>query len=68
MRHNLLLILLLTKEGVPSVHIKVITENGVVYLMGILKPAQGKQAARVARRVSGVKKVVKLFEYDRNTF
>jgi len=60
--------LLLAKEGMPSVHIKVITEKGVVYLMGILKPTEGQQAARIARRVSGVKKVVKLFEYDRNLF
>lgn len=60
--------LLLAEKHIPSTHVKVVTENGVVYLMGILKPLQGKQVADVARRVSGVKKVVKIFEYDRNTF
>lgn len=43
--------------------IKVVTENGVVYLMGAVSPSEGRIAAEVARNSAGVKKVVKLFEY-----
>jgi osmotically-inducible protein OsmY len=42
---------------------KVITENGVVYLMGRVTPREGDSAGRVAAGVSGVTKVVKVFEY-----
>jgi osmotically-inducible protein OsmY len=43
--------------------VKVVTENGVVYLMGILKRAEGESAGAAASTVGGVQKVVKLFEY-----
>lgn len=43
--------------------IKVVTEAGVVYLMGIVTRAEGQRAAQVASRVSGVKRVVTVFEY-----
>jgi len=43
--------------------IKVITERSVVYLMGRVTPAEGTRAAAVASGVSGVQKVVKVFEY-----
>ena len=42
---------------------KVVTERGVVYLMGRVLPAEGRLAGEVASGVSGVRKVVKLFEY-----
>ncbi len=42
--------------------IKVVTENGVVFLMGIVKPEEGDAAAEVASKVSGVTRVVKVFE------
>ena len=42
---------------------KVVTENGVVYLMGRVTQHEGDIAAEVARGVSGVRKVVKVFEY-----
>ncbi len=54
--------LLLTKD-LHSGQIKVITENGTVYLMGLVTPRQGNMAAAVTRRIAGVKRVVKLFEY-----
>lgn len=44
-------------------HVKVVTENSVVYLMGLLKRDEGKTAAEIAARTSGVTKVVKVFEY-----
>ena len=42
---------------------KVITERGNVYLMGRVTEREGKLAAQVASGVSGVRKVVKVFEY-----
>ena len=44
-------------------HVKVVTEAGVVYLMGLVTPAEGEAAADVARTTSGVSRVVKVFEY-----
>lgn len=43
--------------------IKVVTERGNVYLMGRVTQREGQLAAEVARGVSGVHKVVKVFEY-----
>ena len=43
--------------------IKVVTERGVVYLMGRVTQREGNLAADVASNVSGVHKVVKVFEY-----
>jgi len=42
---------------------KVLTENGVVYLMGLLTRAQADNAVEVAAKVYGVQKIVKVFEY-----
>lgn len=42
---------------------KVVTESGVVYLMGRVTQAEGSRAADVASSISGVRKVVKVFEY-----
>ena len=44
-------------------HVKVITEAGVVYLMGLVTPAEGDAAVEIARTTSGVNRVVKVFEY-----
>ncbi len=46
-----------------TVHVKVVTEARTVYLMGIVTAHQAYAAGEIARRVEGVKKVVKLFEY-----
>lgn len=43
--------------------IKVITERGIVYLMGRVTQREGQLAAEIARSISGVHKVVKVFEY-----
>jgi osmotically-inducible protein OsmY len=42
---------------------KVVTERGTVYLMGRVTEREGTLATDIARGVSGVQKVVKLFEY-----
>jgi osmotically-inducible protein OsmY len=43
--------------------IKVVTENSEVFLMGIVTQEEGRVAAEVASKVSGVKKVIMLFTY-----
>ena len=48
---------------VSPAHVKVVTENGVVYLMGIVTQQEGDAAADVARTASGVGRVIKVFEY-----
>jgi len=50
-------------EGFDPTRVKVVTENGIVYLMGILFRSEADAVATKASRVSGVQKVVKLFEY-----
>jgi len=42
---------------------KVVSEDGVVYLMGLVTREEGDLAATVASRTSGVKQVVRVFEY-----
>lgn len=54
---------MLAEKGLHSTQIKVVTENKVVYLMGYVSRSQANLAALVASKVSGVQKVVKLFEY-----
>jgi len=54
---------MLARKGLHSTQIKVVTENGVVYLMGVVTHGQANLAADVARRINGVKKVVKVFQY-----
>jgi len=55
--------LLYTNDDVPSDQVRVIAENGAVYLMGLISQAEGDDAANLARNISGVTKVVKVFEY-----
>ncbi len=47
--------------------VKVVTENAVVYLMGIVTESEANQAVEVARTTGGVRKVVKVFEYCKPT-
>ncbi len=56
--------LMITKSGLESGQIKVVTEDSVVYLMGIVNREQATLASNVARGVSGVEKVVKVFLYQ----
>lgn len=44
-------------------HVKVVTENGVVYLMGLVTRAEADAASDVASTTGGVQKVVRVFEY-----
>lgn len=51
-----------TKE-ISSPAISIVTERGIVYLMGFVTEKEGETAAYVASRVSGVQQVVKAFDY-----
>ena len=44
-------------------HVKVVTEAGTVYLLGLVTRKEGDDAAEIARTTAGVKKVVRVFEY-----
>ncbi len=48
------------------VHISVTTEDNVVYLMGLVTHAEGDAASAIASTTSGVRRVVKVFEYLTN--
>ena len=42
---------------------KVVSENGVVYLLGLVRRGEADVATGIARKIGGVQRVVKLFEY-----
>jgi len=44
-------------------HVKVVTESGVVYLLGLVTRQEADSATEIARGTSGVAKVVRVFEY-----
>jgi osmotically-inducible protein OsmY len=54
---------MLTDPNIPGSRIKVVTENGIVYLLGLLTKQEAAQATNLVQSVSGVQKIVKLFEY-----
>jgi osmotically-inducible protein OsmY len=54
---------MMADSEVTARNIKVVTENGVVYLMGILDRAEADRAVEVVQSVFGVQKIVKVFEY-----
>lgn len=54
---------LVTTPGLKSGSVKVVTENGAVYLMGIVTQKQADVLVETTRKISGVKRVVKAFKY-----
>ncbi|MDC2824984.1 division/outer membrane stress-associated lipid-binding lipoprotein [Rodentibacter pneumotropicus] len=54
---------MLVDDRVKSTDVKVITENGEVFLLGNVTQAQADAAAEIASKISGVQKVVKVFKY-----
>ncbi len=54
---------LLANKELSGLKIKVITEKGVVYLMGLITRAEAKKATEVTKKTAGVQRVVKLFQY-----
>jgi osmotically-inducible protein OsmY len=53
---------LLASASVQGTRVKVVTENGVVYLMGLASSAEAQRAIEKTTGVSGVQRVVNLFE------
>jgi len=54
---------LYAKTGFDANRVKVVTERGTVYLMGVVTKAEASQAVEVVRHIDGVVRVVKVFEY-----
>ncbi|WP_297846193.1 BON domain-containing protein [Pseudomonas sp.] len=54
---------MLTDNTIPGSRIKVITENGIVYMLGLVTQQEATRATNLVQGVSGVQKIVKLFEY-----
>lgn len=50
------------EESIEATRVKVVTERGIVYLIGLVTPKEAKIATEAARQVGGVQKVVKLFQ------
>jgi osmotically-inducible protein OsmY len=55
--------LMLADPTVAGLRTKVVTENGVVYLMGLVTQAEADQTVDLVSNSSGVTKVVRAFEY-----
>lgn len=53
----------LTENKFQANYVKVVTENSVVYLMGLVTKEEADAAVAIASNTSGVEKVVKVFEY-----
>ncbi len=54
---------MIASNDVDATLVKVVTENGTVYLMGTLKPEQAEAAVELASNTDGVQSVVKIFSY-----
>lgn len=49
--------------GFNPLRVKIVTARGTVYLMGLVKPQEAEAVVATVRQLSGVRKVVTLFEY-----
>ncbi len=54
---------LIASRTVSADRIKVVTENGVVYLMGIIPRDEADRAVEITRNTFGIQKIVKVFDY-----
>lgn len=50
-------------KNIDPLHVKVISENGVVYLMGLVTREEADAATECVREMDGVQRVVRAFEY-----
>ena len=58
---------IIASNDVDATKVKVVTENGTVFLMGTLMPDQADVAVDIARQTDGVKSVVKVLKYMKIT-
>ena len=56
--------ILLTTKDIPFKQIKVVTERGNVYLLGLVTPLEAQKIAEVTAGISGVKNVVLCFTVE----
>ncbi|MDB6145087.1 MAG: transport-associated protein [Pseudomonas sp.] len=54
---------MIADDSIPGSRIKVVTENGIVYMLGLVTQQEANNATNLVQSVSGVQKIVKLFEY-----
>ena len=54
---------LMTAREVPASKVKVVTQNGVVYLLGKIPPNDAELVVAETRKTFGVQKIVKVFDY-----
>src|SRR3990167_606362 len=54
---------IIASDDVDATKVKVVTENGTVYLMGVLKKEEADEAVKLASFTDGVERVVKVFSY-----
>lgn len=54
---------MLADPTIPSSQIKIVTENGMVFLMGIVTRAEAARATSLVQATGGVQRIVRLFEY-----
>ncbi|WP_335917669.1 BON domain-containing protein [Shewanella chilikensis] len=54
---------MLNDKNLDVTKIKVITENGEVFLLGLVEREQADLAVEIARNTAGVRKVIKVFDY-----
>ena len=50
-------------DQLDATNIKVVTENGEVFLLGLITEAQANEAVNIARNINGVNRVFKIFEF-----
>jgi osmotically-inducible protein OsmY len=51
------------EKGLDPFFVKVVTEHGIVYLMGIVTRAEAQKSVQIVSNSAGVQRVVKIFEY-----
>ncbi|MFT7413423.1 MAG: osmotically-inducible protein OsmY [Methylophagaceae bacterium] len=54
---------LTTDKHIDPFYIKVVTEHGIVYLMGLVSHAEADRAVGIITQSAGVQRVIKIFEY-----
>ena len=54
---------LMRSDQVESSSVKVVTENGIIYLMGLISQEKAKEALRLTSEIGGAVKVVSVLEY-----
>ena len=54
---------MLTDSAIPGSRIKIVTENGIVYMLGLVTRREANVTTSLVQGVDGVQKIVKLFEY-----